>query len=302
MKEMVQVNPDVLAQLRLRGLRTFHDFFAYDAGVTVGGHPRRNVARVAPAGLVGFLKRQHRVRWRERWTSWWAGFGWVSRTRREWQVLHLLRKRGIACPEPLAVGEQGHRAFLLVRGLRHALDLQSYLARHRRASGRVRRRLAQALAAHLADFHAAGFTHPDLYAKHVFVNPREHSFSFIDFQRTRLHRRVGWNRRWRDLAALDASLSDQLVSSGERLFFLRSYLRHAGAQPRRRRWRQALWAITRRTRHLLKRRKIRAMRHPAAPVLLRSRVEVRRVLWVTEPSLTSAAHELLPFETTRESS
>ena len=46
-----------------------------------------------------------------------------------------------------------------------------------------------------------------------------------DRERARWRRRVGWTRRWRDLAALDATLADDLATPRERLLALRAYLR-----------------------------------------------------------------------------
>jgi tRNA A-37 threonylcarbamoyl transferase component Bud32 len=114
----------------------------------------------------------------------------------------------------------------------------------------------------LARLHEAGFTHPDLYAKHVFVDTASGEIAFIDFQRTQHRRRITWKARCRDLAALHASLGDQLANSRDRLLCLLAYLRAAGISNRRSGVRRASRHILRRTRHLVRRTKVRAMRAP----------------------------------------
>jgi hypothetical protein len=157
------------------------------------------------------------------------------------------------------------------------VDLPTILSR--RPAPALRRVLRQHLATAVAAIHDAGFTQPDLYAKHIFVRPMDLSVAIIDFQRTRWRRRVGWRARLRDLAALAASLSGAAVSRSERLAFLRSYLAATPAGPRQR-VRPTATAVDRRCRHLLRRRKVQAMRaataRPADPAVItfcRVRVE-----------------------------
>src|SRR5207244_3196548 len=75
---------ELLARL---GLRAPDDFLALP-GVIYCGHPDRHVARVALGATPAFLKREHRVRWKDRLASAWAGFGFVPRAYREYRLLH----------------------------------------------------------------------------------------------------------------------------------------------------------------------------------------------------------------------
>jgi tRNA A-37 threonylcarbamoyl transferase component Bud32 len=256
--------------LRRRGLREFGDFFRVPAGEAVSRHPSRSCVRLDLGSDQAFLKREHFIPFKDYFESWWAGFGFVSKSRREWQALVMLRQRGIGCPEPLAAGECQGRAFLLVRDLPGALDLRAHLLRTPLWPA-DRARLAHHVGKAISDLHAAGFTHPDLYAKHVFVQGDSQAIAFIDLQRTCRRRRVSWRRRSRDLAALHASLGDDLVSPRERSRCLVAYVRqtlaadrHGPVRPRERRrlLRRAVRAIERRTRRLMRRRKIRWMREP----------------------------------------
>lgn len=259
------INPRYALHLWHQGLRAVPDFLTYAQGTVVGGHPTRDVSFVQFAGLRGFLKRQFQLPWKDPFASWWAGFGWVSKSVREWRILQELRNHGIGCPEPIAVGDDGHQAFLMVRALPECVDLPTFLAR--RPPGEVRKLLFRQVGQAVAKLHAAGFTHPDLYAKHVFLHMRDHRVSFIDFQRTR-RCTLNWQARARDLGALDASLSTSLVSPRERLLFLQAYLEGATAGPSRERLRQLAQLIAARRRHLLKRRKIQAMQQATAMLVV----------------------------------
>jgi len=255
------------------GLATFQGFFGYSGAEVRGGHPSRNVSRFELGPYRGFLKRQCWIPWKDYVLSWWAGFGFVDRSRREWNTLVALRRRGIPCPEPLAVGTHNGQSFLLLRELEGSIDLTTYLVECKPAPSELRL-LARKLAGLLARLHGAGFTHPDLYAKHVFVHRDDLTLALIDFQRTAWHRRVPWRKRWRDLAALDASLGQQLVSENYRQYFLACYLRAARAPQLAGR---AVRAIRRRSDYLLRRRKVRAMRHPWQVVSGTQQIEYVRV-------------------------
>lgn len=262
------LNPDASRCLEPLGLRTFADFFGLDQGEVISGHRTRNVARVQLGSVRGFLKREYHTPLKDYFESWWAGFGFVSKSVREARALQSLQSSGIHCPTPLAAGEEQGQAFLLVEELNGYLDLPTFL-QQRMDTDSDRDRLAHLIGRAVCKLHCAGFTHPDLYVKHLFIDRLAEQVAFIDLQRTRQVERVGWHRRWRDLAALDASLSELLVSRRERLLCLRTYLRSAlqveqasgrPVPPWRVLLREALAGIARRSRHLLRRRKVRRMR------------------------------------------
>jgi tRNA A-37 threonylcarbamoyl transferase component Bud32 len=224
----VEINPDYRDALARHGL-TSPERFLQLPGVVISGHPDRNVARVTigsgPQALPAFLKREHRVRWRERLANAFAGFGPASRSCREAQTLRALQQAGIGCPDWMAVGEDDDgRAFLLLAAIGDAVDLQQFLASPAGQRPATRRTLARGLGNVLGRLHAAGFDHPDLYAKHVLVRTTDLSLHFLDWQRTSRPRRLSWRQRRHDLAALDATLADNLATLRERLICLRAYL------------------------------------------------------------------------------
>jgi tRNA A-37 threonylcarbamoyl transferase component Bud32 len=229
----VEINPRHRDLLQRCQLCSASGFLALP-GLVISGHPERHVVRVTlghgPGAVAAFLKREHRLPWKDRVINAGAGFGFASKSCREARILQALEPLGIGCPEWLAVGEDDRgRAFLLVREVA-GTDLRVFLhARWARAE-EERHRFAQHLGRALAHVHNAGFDHPDLCAKHVLVDPDDETISFLDWQRSRRRSRVSWARRCQDLAALCATLADDLASQTERLACLRSYLRECRRQ------------------------------------------------------------------------
>jgi hypothetical protein len=239
---IVEVNPHYRDLLQQLGLVRADQLLALP-GVIVSGHPDRHVVRLTLAGgrtcLAGYMKREHRRPWRDSLANAWAGFGFISKSRREARMLQSLRRAGVGCPEWIAAGEDDQgRAFLLLKALTDACELRVFLRDHlplawaSRADPEIstggrdaRRRFARSLGEAVAHLHEAGFDHPDLHAKHVFVDPDDHTIHFLDCQRVRRRRHLDWRRRWHNWAALDATLAESLASSVDRLTCLRAYLR-----------------------------------------------------------------------------
>lgn len=223
--KFIDINPRYGAFLHRHGLDSPDRILAHPA-VTVSGHPDRNVNRLTLGrdsdALAVFLKREHRFSWKDRLANAWMGSGYISRSYREYLLLQELRQAGIPCPEAVAAGEDDRgQAFLLIKEVQDARDLRAYL--EDLPPGVERRAFARRLGQELAQIHAAGFDHPDLYTKHVLVRPDDGSVFFLDWQRSRRWNHLSWRRRARDLALLDATLADHLASEGDRLRCLRAY-------------------------------------------------------------------------------
>ena len=229
-RAFVEVQPHYRSLLRRLGFTEARHFLDLSAAV-VSGHPGRSVARVAltdgAATIHAFLKRENHVSWTTRLDGAAAGFGFVSRSLREARTLIALAREGVGCPEWLAFGEDERGgAFLLVRETPGVTELRTWLERE--ADPEARLRIARSLGAALAHMHAAGFTHPDVYSKHVLVGADGETVQFLDWQRSRRRLVLDPDRRARDLAALHATLADELARPRERLACLRAYL--AGMQ------------------------------------------------------------------------
>jgi hypothetical protein len=258
----VVIDPRWRRRFERRGMTAACDFLNL-RGDVIGGHADRHVVRVVfGRGLsrtVCYLKREHRVPWRERLRNWLAGFGWSSKSEREAQTLRELHRAGLGVPRWLACGEDDEgRAFLLLRAVPEAIELRRFLSVERPAD--QRRFFACRLGRLLARVHAAGFDCPDICAKHVLVRPRGSRPILIDWQRTVGNRRVRWGVRIGELAALDATVADDLAAPRDRLACLRAYLRSAvGGRAVLRPW---VDLIRRRTERLLHRRSVREQRRP----------------------------------------
>jgi len=222
------VHPRYRAWLKKCGVKTIEDLLQLP-GEIVCGHPDRHVAKVwlgsGHSRRVAYLKREHLVRWRTRIWNQLAGFGPVSRAEREAMTLRTLEGAGLPGPQWLAYGEDAHgRAGLLVDELPGAVDLRVYLSEPRHPE-QDRQWLANKLGQAVAELHEAGFSTPELAAKHVFIHPDSLAVTVIDWQSAPLPRPLTFAERVRQLASLTASLAENLATPRERLRFLWAYLR-----------------------------------------------------------------------------
>ena len=197
-------------------------------GLSVSGHAFRHVRRVIldpESGQRAYLKVEQRVRWKDRLRSWFDGMGLASLSLREARLLRMLENEGLPGPGWVAFGSDASgRAFLVIPET-PAIELGVFITddqdpwRRKRAAIRLGRALAR--------MHAAGVNHPDLYAKHVLVDPETGEPTLLDWQRSRRAPVVSFNARLRDLATLQATVSEQLVGDDLRRALLRSYLRES---------------------------------------------------------------------------
>ena len=258
--EVVLINPVYRELLAALSLNSACDFLHLEGDI-VSGHPDRHVMRVRIGAVDTYLKREHHVPWGDRLASWRAGFGWISVSLREAAALQSLRASEIATPDWIAAGESADgRAFLVLRSIGPAVDLRRFLHDRRNWLPRERRSFARRLAHEVADIHNRGFEYPDLYAKHILIDAEQERVTFIDWQRSRKRKCVSWRSRCRGLAALNASLADDLVDPAERLAFLLAYYR--AADTRSIRFERVCRLIERRTRRLLGRTSIHEQRRP----------------------------------------
>ncbi len=260
-----EVNPAYRRTLAAQGIDSAAGFLELP-GEVVSGHPDRHVRRVElPGQSPGlYLKRQHVVGWRERLRNSLAGFGPVSRCVREGRLLRQLRAAGLAAPQWVAYGEdRGGRAFLLLEEFVGS-DLRAVLS-DTRLSPDTRRRLLIRIGRRIAQVHAAGFTTPDLSAKHVLVSHDLRRIVFLDWQSAVRKRAVATADRVRALAALHASVADELASPRERLRLLRAALaaaRKSGVE--RTRFSSLVRQVTDTAAGLRHRRSFREQRLPVA--------------------------------------
>src|SRR6266540_244333 len=122
----VEMHPEYQGALAELGL-TAPEHFLRLQGSILGGHPDRHVLRLTLGIGTCYLKKEHRVSWRDRLAHWWRGFGGISKSTREGRLLRRLESAGIGCPRAVAHGEADGRAFLLLREEAGVVDLRTYL-------------------------------------------------------------------------------------------------------------------------------------------------------------------------------
>lgn len=256
----VEIHPVCRDALDRLGLSAPDDFLRLD-GAILGGHPDRHVLQVTLGNERAFLKKEHRVSWRDRLAHWWRGNGFVSKSTREGRLLRRLEAAGIDGPRAIAFGEFGGRAFLLLREETGLQELRAYLQAQ---PGDVMV-VAEALGRYLAMVHAAGFQHRDLYSKHLLVGRTEQGWRFcmVDWQRGRFRSRLSWLCRLHDLATLDASLAENLAPRQARLLCWQAYLQAQAKQPSRPQ--KLLRVLCQLSARLQRKRRIRELRQAPLP-------------------------------------
>jgi len=205
------------------GLTTASTFLQLP-GEVVSGHPDRHVMRITIPGAprAFYLKRQHIVGWREKVRNRLDGFGYVSRCEREAELLQQLDSERLHAPRWAAFGTYGRRAFLLVEEVPDAVELRRILSDNT-LSLVARRTLAMNIGTAIAALHTAGFSTPDLSAKHVLVNRNTFAVTLLDWQSATRRQLVRDTVRADEVGALHASLAESLATPSERLRALAAY-------------------------------------------------------------------------------
>lgn len=248
MSDLLRVDAGLQSLLASQGLHTLDDFFAIQHGDRLdkpgleNWRQRWRLRLSDGHGRSGtfYLKRFERPPWSRQWHRWLEG-GWsLSTAGVEWSNARALADAGIRAVEPVAFGQSmcgpwEARSFVLLSEA-PGESLERWVPVHVSAPSeemdwRTRKARVDALARFVAKFHAAGFTHRDLYLCHIFYAASEGKageFCLIDLQRVFRPRWRG--RRWvvKDLSALHYSAPADRVSRWDRLRFLCRYVRTCG--------------------------------------------------------------------------
>ena len=207
---------------------------------------------------------------RVRAKNWWKALAFFLRRSPAldaWRLGHALLLRGIATARPLVVCETkgfglGRDSYLATQWIEDAINLHLYCWKLARSPADERRRrtrqAATALGGLLGRMHAWHISHPDLKGCNLLVAERPEAVEafLIDLDGVRLSRGFGGGVRARNLGRLATSLeAHPWVTHGDRLRFLRAYLREAAlpAGDWKRIWRAAAAASRAITRRLTRR-------------------------------------------------
>ncbi|MBI4446670.1 MAG: hypothetical protein HY645_12270 [Acidobacteria bacterium] len=207
---LVQGNPGCPNPMKLLRVRTHRSRTAH-------------VSLLEVQNKILFLKDGLRTGWREYLNSYWAGFGLVCRSRREWEALKMLHGAQVS-PEPLFLKTCGRRALLAVSGVKNGIDLHHCFSRMGSFEPSLLSQLAHGIGRTLAVVHSAGLVHRGLHPHHILVDQNTGSIRFIDFQRAR--RRSAWHSRLTDLVRIERNLLRLSLASAQRREFLSAYFSH----------------------------------------------------------------------------
>ena len=243
----LEIQPEFRAMLEAAGLATFDALFDAGARELVDGHAERSVSRLhlrAADGspVVVYLKRQWGAAARPPLKDL-EHIQWpMLPARREWRNALRLLAADIPVSPPAAWGHDdspgGPRsliAFQEVAGPSLAAWLHDCEGAPAADSADLRRAVATAIGQAVRQLHDAGFSFPDLYAKHIYLEGLDGGqvrIVLIDVSRLR---RATERRRWEDLAALYVTTDTPCVTARDRLRVFKTYF--GGA------WRSALPAI-----------------------------------------------------------
>ena len=274
----VTIHPSMLKSFANLGL-TMPEAFLAIPGEIVSGHPDRHVMRVVLGdGQAAYLKREHRIRWKDRFRNWRADFGWIVEVSPRRPNLARIRRTSTARPAMAGFRRRwpGTSFPAPRRNAPLSIDLRRCLA----PTWPTRLRWLMRLGRFCAELHQSNVDHPDLCAKHFLIDPATRAITLLDWQRATIGQPVEWPRRIRAVAALLATLPDS--ENHWDVHFLWSYLRAVRGQgvhgvpkfsaARALRYKPA-------TRRLLCRRGIREQRQPP---LDRS---AQRLVWIDGEAL-----------------
>jgi hypothetical protein len=213
--DRVLAAPDDLAFLRGHGIESFDDLHGYagPGAARLRALPDRENWRVSLAGRVFFVKRHRPVKG-------------LSRTpaRAEWEAVRVLRRAGIRCMRPLAMGEDVRKGSTIWVERSAGEPLDDLLRRG--VAPALRRELVLEAAGILRRMRLREIHHRDMYLCHLFADPGAPAgerLTVIDLQRSR--RIPGLRGRWfvKDVAQLLHSAPRPPVTGADLARFLRAY-------------------------------------------------------------------------------
>ena len=232
---------------------------AYRGDLVKDHRGRRDIFRIVTKDAEGrplllFLKRNWRPYKKDGLASCLRRGKVWSVARREWENSRTLEAAGFRVAGLVAYGEELKPLWetfsFIITETAPGQTIEQFLRECRKRA--PRRRVLDALAREIRRLHDAGLATPDLFLRHIFVDTArgEPEFCLIDMARLDQARSLSARRRARDLAALNISAPLRVVSTRERVRFLKIYAGRLDKELAR--------LIAKRMAHLLERRSLRA--------------------------------------------
>lgn len=176
-----------------------------------------------------------------------------SIARQEWENARALESAGLRMAGLVSYGEEcgplWERFSFIITEAAPGQTIDEFFRESRDRA--IRRCVLIALAGFVKRMHEAGLATPDLFTRHIFLADAnsEPKFCLIDMARLDRSRKPSARTRARDLAALNVTAAPAIVTTRERIFFLKAY---AGNLDR-----ELFGLIQRRMKRLLTRKKHR---------------------------------------------
>ena len=178
-----------------------------------------------------FLKWKLRIPIKNNLTAWRKFHSRHSQTHAEWDTAHMMTQAGFPTYQPVCYGEEMGRLFeirsFLVTQKLTQISLLDFVKQNWTGMSKPdKQKLFFSLAAFIRRLHDRNIRFPDLYTKHIFLQPDIHggySFTLIDLERVR-RTEIRRPQRIKDLGALDQSLSPKIVGQEYRKLFIRAYV------------------------------------------------------------------------------
>ena len=154
----------------------------------------------------------------------------------EWRSILAFNASNLPTMTPIAVGIRRriplwNESFLLTQGIPHTKTLEQELKNYFQPPlDRIRVKRKRLVISKLAELtqrmHKEGFKHQDFYLCHILINlstPDDPLLYVVDLHRVRRNKKIKKSRQIKDLAALNYSASQQLISKTDRLRFMKDY-------------------------------------------------------------------------------
>ncbi|MBI5406114.1 MAG: hypothetical protein HZA18_00270 [Nitrospirae bacterium] len=234
------LNDSYRERLRQNGLKEFDDFMTFSSGTVLKRLPSRTIIKIELLNgekMATFFLKRHKgtVKPFEMLRALFSGFS-LSWGRKEWEVIEAFRRCGIPALTPVAAGEKislfRQESFLMTEELIGFQSLDTFLRNYFSpplAPEKMleKRAIIKEVAETAKKMHQAGLNHRDFYCCHIFIRRTEdgqREWRVLDLQR--VDRRRWLRNRWiiKDLAALNYSAPDRIITKTDRLRFLVHYM------------------------------------------------------------------------------
>jgi heptose I phosphotransferase len=235
------VNREFLTILEENHLTSFSSLMDYPVGKVIKNRiPERSTVNFELKSgnevISVFLKRYHPLPLKDRLQSPFNFFSPYTALR-EWKNTLTFHSLNLPTVTPVAAGMRkksilGRESFLLTKGLEGTVRLEDVI--HQRFSHSLlpeeiseKRKLIKQLALLTQKMHNLGLNHRDFYLCHILTRKdADRGWELFICDLHRVDRRKSVSIRWRvkDLSALNYSAPEKLISTSDRIRFLKLYL------------------------------------------------------------------------------